>query len=84
MIKGKETERENWRYLTPEGVRENIIKRQRGIERKSREPETRPLNCTVEKERLCTSNAMCPQSVQQGNPRSQTTKTCRGIRPGPK
>lgn len=81
MIKKKETEPENWRYLMQEGVRENIIKRQRGAERKSREPEAGPLNRTVEEEGLYT---MCPQSVQQGNPRSQTPKTCRETRPSTK
>lgn len=53
MIKGKETEPENWRYLRPEGAKENTIK-ERGTERGSREPKTGPLNCTAGKWRLCT------------------------------
>lgn len=87
LIKGKVIEPENyWRYLRPEGARENTVKKQSGTERGSRKLETGPLDCTTGKRGYERRLQCSPRVVQQGNPGSQTPNPyqCRETRPGPK
>lgn len=71
LIKRQETEPENWRYLRPEGARENTIK-ERGMQRGSGSPRQDHWTVQLGRGGYARRIKCVPRGVQWGNRRFQT------------